>query len=251
MSFCRFLQSVTLHFKNINISSMESGVRHARTVWTHNKSTLGKNALDWSRWRWHTQNTLEEWSQQRKLLKFIKFTQWQHIWIKIRLLDLVELVPTVAPVDWQCWYLSADQQLLIYSAQRDHGSSWLVVPRPRLARPRTWLIRPRPLLIVLKARPRPRTNIPRDIPVLDYPGPPGKWLLKWTERWRKVGAHENPFDVSWNKMYCLVNEGVFFLLLYTVLVANPTVTYLLKIEISFSIRNASFGLLATEGWWDA
>ena len=32
-----------------------------------------------------THNTLEEWSQQRKLLKFIKFTQWQHIWIKIRL----------------------------------------------------------------------------------------------------------------------------------------------------------------------
>ena len=63
----------------------------------------------------HTcRNTLEEWSQQRKLLKFIKFTQWQHIWIKIRPVDLVEVVPTVAPVDWQCWYLSADQQLLIY-----------------------------------------------------------------------------------------------------------------------------------------
>jgi len=71
-----------------------------------------------------TQDTLEEWYQQRKLLKFIKFTQWQHIWIKIRPVDLVEVVPTVAPVDWQCCYLSADQQLLIYSAQRDHGSSW-------------------------------------------------------------------------------------------------------------------------------
>ena len=27
MSFCRFLQSVTLHFKNINISSIESDMR--------------------------------------------------------------------------------------------------------------------------------------------------------------------------------------------------------------------------------
>jgi len=151
MSFCRFFTVCYITFQKHQ--HFQHRVRHARTVWTHNKSTLGKNALDWSRWRWHTQNTLEEWSQQRKLLKFIKFTQWQQIWIKIRPVDLVEVVPTVAPVDWQCWYLSADQQLLIYSAQRqrDHSSSWLVVPRPRLARPRprTWPIRP-----------RPRTNIP-------------------------------------------------------------------------------------------
>jgi len=34
----------------------------------------------------HTcRNTLEEWSQQRKLLKLKNFTQWQHIWIKIQL----------------------------------------------------------------------------------------------------------------------------------------------------------------------